>query len=234
MEKLAYLIWDSEDGSSVYRDSLRDRLLAKLPAGLGKHGATDLSICVIDSDVERGRDLHITALGSHALVCFWLRDVGERQGCEAVLDSVCGKKAGYLVAESQPLVMDSPGEGERMPGFTLVGCIQPKQGVSDQQFIETWETIHRPLAIDTQSTVGYTRNEVVRPLTADAPPWKGLIHEVFPLDALDDPSVFYDGVGDSERLAENQKRMYQSCVAFIDLDHIDSHPMSEYRFRLAN
>ena len=48
--------------------------------------------------------------------------------------------------------------------------------------------------------------------------------------ALGDPAVFYDAVGDPERLRRNQERMFRAVQQFIALDRIESHPMSEYDF----
>ena len=48
--------------------------------------------------------------------------------------------------------------------------------------------------------------------------------------SLDDPLVFYDAGGSEERLRENRQRMIESCLAFLALDRVESHPMSEYVF----
>ena len=73
------------------------------------------------------------------------------------------------------------------------------------------------------------RNVVVRPLTSDAPPWEGIVEEGFPADAVTDPMKWYCAEGDPEVLKANLGRMIESCKAFLDLDRVESHPMSEYR-----
>jgi hypothetical protein len=111
-----------------------------------------------------------------------------------------------------------------------VGCIEPAKGISQTDFIERWETKHRDVALSTQSTFSYVRNEVVRALSPQAPPWRGIVEEGFPIEALTDPRVFYDAVDSETRFRENAKRMVDSCLAFLSIERVDSHPMSEYRF----
>lgn len=230
MEKLAYLLWN--DDSKTDKDAFRDRLLAGLPDALEKEDAMRLKISVIDSDVEQGAKLHMGALAPDAFVSFWLECCQDRSGCEAALAKASGRMAGYLVVESHPLRTETPegGMGQRMPGFSLVGCIEPKDGVSQADFVGIWESVHRDVAIDTQSTFSYVRNEVVRPLTESAPAWGGIVEEGFPLEALENPQAFYDAVGDEGKYRKNLKLMMESCNAFLSIEKVDSHPMSEYRF----
>ncbi len=230
MEKLAYLLWNPRPEADA--DDFRDLLLSSLPDALAAAGALRLSINVIDSDVAAGEKLHLGALRPDALVNFWLECCQDRGPVEALLAAVCERMAGYLVVESHPLRTHAPegGVGKRMPGFNLVGCIEPKQGVSHSDFIRIWESVHRDVAIDTQSTFSYVRNEVVRPLTDGAPPWAGIVEEGFPIAALENPQAFYDAVGDEEKYRKNLKLMMESCDAFLSIEKVDSHPMSEYRF----
>jgi len=232
MEKLTYLLWDESETDERSVDSFRDRLISTLPDLLEANGASQLKICVIDSAVEAGRKLHLGPFAPNALVSFWLDCVRDRTECEAALSQRCRRMAGYLVVESQPLHRKSrpDGIGARMPGFTLVGCIEPAEGVSHAKFIELWENVHRDVALETQSSVSYVRNEIVRPLTDDAPAWGGIVEEGFPIEALTDPRVFYDANGDEDRFRMNARRMVESCRAFLSIDRVDSHPMSEYRF----
>ena len=230
MEKLAHLLWSPPADAGA--DTFRDRLLSSLPDALADAGAMRLGISVIDSAVDAGESLHLGALRPDALVSFWLECCQDRAPAESALASVCDRMAGYLVVESHPLRAQTPvaGIGQRMPGFNLVGCIEPKPGVSHEDFIRIWETVHRDVAIETQSTTSYVRNEVVRPLTPDAPAWAGIVEEGFPLEALENPQAFYDAVGDEEKYRKNLQRMMDSCNAFLSIERVDSHPMSEYRF----
>ena len=40
---------------------------------------------------------------------------------------------------------------------------------------------------------------------------------------------WYKAEGSPETLQRNVKRMVESCRAFLDLERVESHPMSEYR-----
>jgi hypothetical protein len=68
---------------------------------------------------------------------------------------------------------------------------------------------------------------LVRPLTADAPPWTAIVEEAFPAAAGTDPFQFY--VADTpEQLAAQQQRMVASCERFIDFSRFETLPMSAY------
>ena len=230
MEKLVYLLWKREQDSNV--DVMRDRLLGALPEGLADAGAMQIKLSISDGDVAAGSALHMGPERPDAMLGFWLECIQDRGPAEAWIGRHAGRHAGYLVVESQPLRLETAASdrGARTPGFSLVGCIEPKAGLSHARFLEIWETRHRQVAIDTQSTFSYIRNEVVRPVTKDAPPWKGIIEEGFPSEALSNPQAFYDAVGNEPKFRENLRRMIESCEAFIEMKRVDSHPMSEYRF----
>jgi len=230
MEKLAYLLWN--EGLESSPDAFRDRLLGGIPAPLADGGATGLTVSVIDSDVAAGEGLHMGPHKPDALVSFWLECCQDRQAAEAVLAAHARRHAGYLVVESHPLRLETPASarGQRTQGFSLVGCIEAKPGISHLDFVDIWERIHRDVAIETQSTFSYVRNEVVRSLTRDAPAWGGIVEEGFPSSALSNPQAFYDAVGDEPKYQANLKRMMDSVEAFLWMEKVDSHPMSEYRF----
>ncbi|MCH7523261.1 MAG: hypothetical protein IH920_05775 [Chloroflexi bacterium] len=76
----------------------------------------------------------------------------------------------------------------------------------------------------------WTMASKVSPRKGSAPPWAAIVEEAFPIGALTDPAVFYDALDSEERLNENRRRMIESCMAFLALDRVESHPMSEYVF----
>jgi hypothetical protein len=230
MEKLVYLLWKHD--ADPNNDRFRDRLIADLPKGLADVGATRIKLSISDGDVASGAALHMGPARPDALLTFWLECIQDRGPAETWIRARTGRHAGYLVVESQPLRLETApaASGTRTQGFSLVGCIEPKPGLSHARFLEIWETSHRQVAIETQSTFSYVRNEVVRPVTQDAPPWQGIIEEGFPSEALSNPQAFYDAVGNEPKFRENLRRMIESCEAFIAMKSVDSHPMSEYRF----
>ena len=54
------------------------------------------------------------------------------------------------------------------------------------------------------------------------------IMEGFPTEAVTDPMLWYAAGGSQEKLQANLGRMVESCKRFLDLDRVESHPMSEY------
>ena len=54
--------------------------------------------------------------------------------------------------------------------------------------------------------------------------------EAFAIEALENPQAFYDAVGDEAKYRKHLKLMMESCNAFLSIEKVDSHPMSEYRF----
>jgi hypothetical protein len=230
VEKLCYVVWKRGDEPDA---QLARRLLEEAAPRL-RAIAEKLRISVVDDDVAPGARLHIGAPRPRVsgLVSFWLEQSQERAAAEQILAAACGRLAGYLVVESRPLVNRAHrgASGARTAGFALVSCIVPKEGLSHEEFIRLWYTLQRDTAIETQSTFGYVRNEVVRALTPDAPRWAAIVEENFPLGALDDPAVFYDAAGDAAKLKANQERMMSAVGRFLALDRIESHPMSEYDF----
>ena len=63
---------------------------------------------------------------------------------------------------------------------------------------------------------------------ADAPPWRGIVEEGFPRAAVTDPMLWYKAGGSPEKLRENLGRMVESCKQFLDLDRVESHPLTQY------
>ena len=72
------------------------------------------------------------------------------------------------------------------------------------------------------------RNEIFRVLTPGAPDhWSAFVEESFPIEALDDPLVFFDARSKSEYEA-NLGRMLDSCRRFMRLDSLEVTFVSEY------
>ncbi|MCX5998732.1 MAG: hypothetical protein NTU41_03860, partial [Chloroflexi bacterium] len=153
-----------------------------------------------------------------------------RKPFEEIIDSAVGRKAGYLVTESEPIVNTKHvvANGQRTPGMCQVVTIQKPPRLDYHHWLEIWLGSHTQVAIETQSTFGYRQNVVVRQLTYSAPPYNAIVEENFPEGAMTDPMVFFDSVGDKAKLKERFKRMIESCARFIDNDKMDCIRTSEY------
>jgi len=228
MEKLVYLLYESDDTPGA---DLRDALLRKSVPALRAAGATRAVVNVNDEDVAAGGRVWIRKSDPpiRAMVSFWLENADDRAPCEAELSERAAGLAGYLVAESVPLVNASQvaSRGERTPGVNMVTCINRPAHLPYEEFIDLWHDEHKAVALETQSTFAYVRNVVVRPLTVDAPRFDGIVEEGFPIGALTDPHVWYAADSDATYRA-NLARMIESCQRFLDFEPLESNPMSEY------
>jgi hypothetical protein len=228
VEKLVYLLYESEEAPGA---DLRDALLRKSAPALRVAGATRIAVNVNDEDVAEGGRVWIRKSDPpiRAMVSFWLENADDREPCEDALRERAAGLAGYLVAESVPLVntRQVAPPGERTPGVNMVTCINRPADMAYEAFIDHWHGDHKVVALETQSTFAYVRNVVVRPLTKEAPPFDGIVEEGFPIGALADPHVWYAADSDATYQA-NLARMIESCQAFLDFEPLESNPMSEY------
>jgi len=231
VEKLAYIVWKPE---AVADEAFKTRLLTEVAPRLQQDGARHLKVSVVDDAVSAGTKLRIGSMRppKQGMVSFWLEQAQERGRYEDAIAAAVSKLACYLVVESRPLVntTHTAPPGERTPGFSTVTCIEPLAGLTHEQFIEKWWYTQRDVAIETQSTFAYVRNEIVRALSPDAPPWAAVVEEGFPIEALTDPMAFYDARGDKARFQRNLTRMIEAVSSFLALDKVESHPMSEFVF----
>lgn len=228
MEKLVYLMRES---AATAGEGLRATLVEAASA-LRNAGATQLAINVADDAVAAGKAVTIGRLDPpiRAMVSFWMQNSDDREPAETALRAAVAAFCGYLVVESVPTINTTAvaAPGERTPGVNIVTCINRLPALSREEFLRIWYQDHKRVAQETQSTFGYVRNTVVRPLTDGAPAWDGIVEEMFPIEALTDPKVWYAAASDEE-LRANLQRMMDSVQRFLDLGPLESHPMSHYR-----
>lgn len=223
MEKLVYALFGPV---SVAPESLARALEA--------HGARAIALNVSDEYVAAKLGSRITHLEPTlgAVVSFWLESALDRGALERTLRGVSAKLAGYSVLESVALAntTHTAAKSQRTPGINMIACIAPKLGQPLDAWLEHWLEDHRRVALETQASYAYVRNVVVRALTPGAPPWRGIVEEGFPAEAVGDPLAWYKAGDSHETLRANLGRMIASCQKFLDLERVESHPMSEYRF----
>jgi hypothetical protein len=239
VEKLVYLLWSApgEDG-----DRLRDRLLRDAAPRLQDLGALRLTVNVADSDARV--PLPVPAPAGEAPVAAEVSlfvDCYDRRGpFEALLDDYAARKAGYLVSES--LYRDYGGnpfsgprdwpDGARSPGVLMLTLLERPARLAREAWIAHWHGVQSPVSEEIQPRMRYVRNEVIRPLTAGAPPLEGIVEECWPSGRhVTDPMLFYLAEGSEERMRLHVTRMLESVRAFLDLDRIRCYAMSEYLVR---
>jgi hypothetical protein len=224
MQKLFYLLFDdaAADGGK-----LRDALCGTAVPTMRTSGAEDITVFASDEDVAEGHPVRQSDPPIRAMVSFWLEDAADRAESEAALAAHVKGIAGYLVVESRPMVHEVPAEG-RTEGMKQISCITKRADLSQEEYIDIWHTDHRKVAIETQSTFGYVRNEIFRALTPDAPDqWDAFVEESFPMGALTDQKIFYDA-STQEQYEKNFKVMMDSCARFLDHSAIEVTFVSEY------
>jgi hypothetical protein len=231
MEKLCFVLWKPPAPSGdAFRDDLLDELRS-LPAG----AARGLSLLVADAEAEAVAKARITRMADPVagLLSVWLERIEERGAVEAALSRHASRIAGYHVVESVPLAnttFTAP-IGERTPGTTMLALLEKPERLGFEEWIAIWHGSHSPLAIEIQCTYRYARNVVVRALTPEAPPWRGIVEEGFPSEAVTDLQRWYEAEGDPARTRERIGQMVASVQRFLDLEKVESHPLGEYVLR---
>jgi hypothetical protein len=232
MEKMLYVVWKHEgDSERVFRQ----KLLEKVSPQLIDAGARKLRIGVVDEDVAPAAGLRMgnTKPAIAGLVSIWADTSIRRRPFEEAIQEAVARLDGYLVTESEPIVDTKhvAADGKRTPGMYQVVVLRKPPRLSYEQWLEIWLGSHTQVAIDTQSTFGYRQNVIVRALTYAALPYDAIIEEYFPAEAMTDPMVFYNAVGDEAKRKRHEKAMFDSVARFIDFDKIDRIPMSEYTMK---
>ena len=229
MLKRVFVLWRRDD---LGPDEFRDALLGETLGRLRQAGASGLSLNVVDAEAERLGRARIGRLDPPPSGVLSFRLASEPAGdtCDAVLAAVSSRRAGYLVEESVPLANTNHAEptGARTPGIQMVSLLERPPGIAHELWVERWRA-HEAVALATQCTYAYVKNLVVRPLAPGAPDWSGIVCEGFPTEAITDPMRWYRADGSRETLERNLSRLLESCRSFLDLERVESHPMSEYR-----
>jgi hypothetical protein len=210
-----------EDWCRRLRGPVADAILAL--------GVPGLAVNVRDSYVRHSL-MTLTVLDppAAAVVSIWSQQCYGDQVAAALrlLEKECDHLAAYLVTESVPL--QSPLElGSRTTGLANIALLRRPAHLDQESWLHRWQHDQTPVAIETQSTFGYTQNAVVRALTPDAPELAGIVEELFPAEAITDLKAFF-GAADDADLQHRLGRMIASTSAFGANENIDTVPTSRY------
>ena len=228
MEKVIVLLRDTERDErwcSQLRGSVADKILALGVAGLAVN---------VRDDAVRGSLMTLTTLDPPvvAVVSLWVRQSYGEQTRNAItlLSEQCQSVAAYLVTESVPLAPPSTESGERTTGLANIALLRRPHRLERDAWLARWQLHHTQVAIETQSTFGYTQNVVWRTLTPEAPAIDGIVEELFPAEAITDLQAFFGAVDDAD-LADRMGRMIASTSTFGANENIDTVPTSRYVVR---
>jgi EthD domain len=224
MEKVVALLMGAdrdEDWCQRQRGPVADAIL--------RLGVAGLAVNVRDTAVRHSL-MTLTTLDPPvaAVVSMWTQQCYGDQLAAALglLEAECDQLAAYLVTESVPL--QAPLQlGSRTTGLANIALLRRPAELDQATWLHRWQHGHTPVAIETQSTFGYTQNAVVRALTPDAPQLSGIVEELFPAEAITDLKAFF-GAADDADLQERLSRMVASTSAFGANENIDTVPTSRY------
>ncbi|OBG56377.1 EthD domain-containing protein [Mycobacterium sp. E735] len=196
-------------------------------------GLPGLSVNVRD-DAVRHSLMTLTTLDPPvgAVVSMWTQQCYGEQMTAALdlLSAECDQLAAYLVTESVPLKGPSTEPGSRTTGLANIALLRRPEALDQASWLNRWQRDHTSVAIETQSTFGYTQNWVVRALTPGAPGIAGIVEELFPAEAITDLKAFF-GAADDKDLQDRLGRMVASTTAFGANENIDTVPTSRYVFK---
>mgnify|MGYP006161280751 CR=1 FL=1 len=226
MEKVVYRLTKEE---GVSGESFRDMLIHELSPAIDNL-VEGIMIYVIDEAValtstdrlgEEAASALPGAPGADGMISIWLRSVSITNQIEPIIENFTKSFDGYLVTESEPLpnVRLDVASIRRTTGFDQVCFLQKPVTQDYSDWLYNWQGLHTQVAIDTQSTCRYTQNLVVRSLTEGALDLHGIVEEGWPdQTAMYDPFVFYNAIGDEEKMHRNSQLMMESCSRFIDFE----------------
>ena len=228
MEKLVYLLGDTEAGTPPRgRGDLREKIFAAVPA-LEAAGARDITVSVADVD-DPALD-EIAHMNAHGLIdgqiSIWVDRIDDRGGIESIVAGLAKRHAGYLVTES--VLREYPkrdwARGEASPGMTIFTAFPKPEALDLETFYARWHGSHGPLTLEIHPFTRYVRNSVFRPVTRGAPTFHAIVSEsVASCAVAADPELLYGG-------AANRKRIMKDLLSFVDFSTMSSVPMHEYLF----
>ena len=233
MEKVIGALWAAPGEN---REEYGKRIHATLPPALHAAGARKLRLNLRDAAIDPGEPLvqQWQDPQQAAVVQFWLPSANARFRAEIdqVLASHSAWFALWLVCESTIIANTAhpPLSGQRTWGWSQSSFISYRPDMTREAAIAHWHSHHTRIAIETQANFEYVQNLIVRPLTEGAPSYDAFVEECFPAEALTEPQVFFDAVGNPAKFDANLAAMMDSCHGFLDFSRGDIIPTSQFDF----
>lgn len=236
MEKLIYALWKETDQS---QEAFNERLLGDVQKNLKSSGASRIQFNVADDVIAStiaaemwGSEIRVNLKPMPAAtVSFWLNSAHIRGPYEKLLEAASPRIAGYVASESTVIpYSEVMKDGEKTPGFSQMAFIRRPPRLGHDAWLQQWLSTQTKLAGETQTIFHYCQNIVTRQLTYGAPHLDAIVEEIWPMEAMKDPDLFFKGEGSIEKQNLNRARQLENVAKFIDFDKCDLLYTTQYRF----
>ena len=188
---------------------------------------------VEDQHVEPAIDIRLanTVHPKNAVLSIWLENAFSLDNFYADLE-LLGRHQGYGVVETttQPFKQQIG----RTPGFSQTCFLTKPDSQTQQQWLNLWLGESTPVSMQTQANYSLDQNVITMPLPISAEQsssWLllgGIVQDYFPMAAMLSREAFYDATGNNKKYLKNEQKLISSCLRFVDFDHFDCIPMSQY------
>ena len=118
--------------------------------------------------------------------------------------------------------------GETFSGTIQLCCFERREGLSDEALAQIWFEEHVQVAIDTQNTLGYRQNLVLR---SSHESLDGIVEEHFPIEAANSLTAFFADGDDEAKMMSNIHVLTESSERVLDLERSSVIHMTEHRLR---
>jgi hypothetical protein len=118
--------------------------------------------------------------------------------------------------------------GETFSGTIQLCCFERRKGLSDAALEHIWFQEHVQVALDTQNTLGYRQNRVLR---SSHDPLDGIVEEHFTIEAANSLTAFFADGDDEAKMMSNIHVLTESSERVLDLERSSVIHMTEHRLR---
>ena len=117
---------------------------------------------------------------------------------------------------------------ETFSGTIQLCCFERREGLSDEALEQIWFQEHVQVALDTQNTLGYRQNLVLR---SSHDPLDGIVEEHFSIEAASSLTAFFANGDDEVKMMSNIHVLTESSERLLDLERSSVIHMTEHRLR---
>jgi hypothetical protein len=117
---------------------------------------------------------------------------------------------------------------ETFSGTMQLCCFERREGLPDAALEQIWFQEHVQVALDTQNTLGYRQNLVLR---SSHDQLDGIVEEYFSIEAANSLTAFFADGDDEVKMMSNIHVLTDSSERLLDLERSSVIHMTEHRLR---